>query len=73
MACRLDAEPGSGVAIDREGDGRPVRLLIGRKIGDLRDGLELGEEPLRPCAQFVELRILERVLEQALSIADRRW
>ena len=63
---RLDAEPGRGVAIDCEGDGRSVRLLIGRKIGDLRDGLELGKS--RSTMYSVHrTAILERVLEQPLD------
>ncbi|HJX21643.1 MAG TPA: hypothetical protein VJ454_11680 [Steroidobacteraceae bacterium] len=52
---------------------RGVVLLVARHVGELGQGLELGEKALAPERQLVDVRILERVLVLAAcdTTADR--
>ena len=60
---RLNPVARGHVAIDAEGQRRAGVLLVGRDVAQLGQGFQLVEDPRRPGAQFVEVGVLQRVLE----------
>ena len=66
---RLDSIARGHVTVDLERQRRAGILLIGRDVPQFGQRLKLIEDLDRPCVEFVEIGVLQRVLE--LSLAAR--
>ena len=61
---RLDAEARGLVAVDRQGQRRPVRLLVAGDVAQFRAAPSSFSSTLRrPGVEFVEVGVLQGVLE----------
>src|ERR1700752_2811865 len=58
----LNAETRRLVAVDDERELAAARLLVGGHVAQLRELLELGEQPRRPGVELLQVRVLQRVL-----------
>ena len=59
---RLDAEAGRLVAVDHQRELGAAVLLVGGHIAQLRQFLELLQQPRRPAVELLQVGILQRVL-----------
>ena len=60
---RLDAVARGGIAVDGQGEGGALGLLVGGDVAELWKRLEFLKNLRRPLVQFVEVGILQRVFE----------
>jgi hypothetical protein len=58
----LNAKAGGGVAIDRQCQGVAAGLLIGRNVSELRQRFQLAKDLGSPLVEFVQIRVLQRIL-----------
>ena len=66
---RRNAEARSLVAVDGDLQPRRVGQQVAGDVGELRHGLQLVQELLRPLVQFVDIGVLQGVLEAAAGDA----
>ena len=68
ITSRQNAEARCLIAIDADGKLRRVVLQVARGVGELGQGLKLGENLRRPVIELGEIGVLQRVL--ILAAAD---
>ena len=58
----LNAEAGSGVAVDGDHRGGPAGLLVGRDIAQLGQRFQLAQNPGCPGIEFAHIGVLQGIL-----------
>jgi hypothetical protein len=60
---RLNAEPSGLIAVDRQSQRRPIRLLVAGDVAEFLERLQLFEHARRPGVKFLQVGVLQGVLE----------